>query len=67
MVPYGTQFCGYEQALTRTFLQSSVKNVFIRGSVVRYVHLPGSAVDTALLEDGWLMYVLIASLANENQ
>ena len=32
-------------------LQSSVKNVFIRGSVVRYVHLPGSAVDTALLED----------------
>jgi hypothetical protein len=32
--------------------QSSVKNVFIRGSVVRYVHLPGSAVDTALLEDG---------------
>ena len=31
--------------------QSSVKNVFIRGSVVRYVHLPGAAVDTALLED----------------
>ncbi|KAL8714440.1 MAG: hypothetical protein Q9220_001773 [cf. Caloplaca sp. 1 TL-2023] len=30
---------------------SSVKNVFIRGSVVRYVHLPGAAVDTALLED----------------
>ncbi|KAI9798975.1 MAG: hypothetical protein M1833_004328 [Piccolia ochrophora] len=30
---------------------SSVKNIFIRGSVVRYVHLPGSAVDTALLED----------------
>ncbi|KAI9825282.1 MAG: U6 snRNA-associated Sm-like protein LSm2 [Thelocarpon impressellum] len=29
----------------------SVKNVFIRGSVVRYVHLPGGAVDTALLED----------------
>lgn len=37
--------------------QSSVKNVFIRGSVVRYVHLPSAAVDTALLEDatrrGW--------------
>lgn len=33
------------------FIQSSVKNVFIRGSVVRYIHLPGSAVDTALLED----------------
>lgn len=32
-------------------MQSSVKNVFIRGSVVRYVHLPGNAVDTALLED----------------
>jgi hypothetical protein len=32
-------------------LQSSVKNVFIRGSVVRYVHLPGAAVDTQLLED----------------
>lgn len=31
--------------------QSAVKNVFIRGSVVRYVHLPSSAVDTALLED----------------
>ncbi|KAL9067540.1 MAG: hypothetical protein Q9161_006818 [Pseudevernia consocians] len=30
---------------------SSVKNVFIRGSVVRYVHLPGAAVDVALLED----------------
>ncbi|KAL9610575.1 MAG: hypothetical protein Q9167_004726 [Letrouitia subvulpina] len=30
---------------------SSVKNVFIRGSVVRYVHLPAAAVDTALLED----------------
>jgi hypothetical protein len=25
--------------------------VFIRGSVVRYVHLPAAAVDTALLED----------------
>ncbi|KAI9822199.1 MAG: hypothetical protein M1826_000508 [Phylliscum demangeonii] len=30
---------------------SSVKNIFIRGSVVRYIHLPGSAVDPALLED----------------
>ncbi|PHH79986.1 hypothetical protein CDD82_2032 [Ophiocordyceps australis] len=30
---------------------SSVKNVFIRGSVVRYVHLPATAVDTQLLED----------------
>ncbi|XXG94738.1 DNA cross-link repair protein PSO2/SNM1 [Hypoxylon texense] len=30
---------------------SSVKNVFIRGSVVRYVHLPANAVDVPLLED----------------
>ncbi|KAJ3022746.1 U6 snRNA-associated Sm-like protein LSm2 [Thoreauomyces humboldtii] len=29
----------------------SVKNCFIRGSVVRYVSLPGPAVDTALLQD----------------
>lgn len=44
--------------------QSSVKNVFIRGSVVRYVHLPGGAVDTTLLEDGeflqpWGLYAMI--------
>jgi len=31
--------------------QSSVRNVFIRGSVVRYVHLSAASVDTALLED----------------
>jgi len=30
---------------------SAVKSVFIRGSVVRYVHLPAAAVDTTLLED----------------
>ncbi|KAF2857848.1 U6 snRNA-associated Sm-like protein LSm2 [Piedraia hortae CBS 480.64] len=30
---------------------SSVKNIFIRGSVVRYMHLPASAVDIPLLED----------------
>ncbi|KAK1833838.1 U6 snRNA-associated Sm-like protein LSm2 [Podospora conica] len=30
---------------------SAVKNVFIRGSVVRYVHLPAAAVDIPLLED----------------
>ncbi|ODQ63886.1 U6 snRNA-associated Sm-like protein LSm2 [Nadsonia fulvescens var. elongata DSM 6958] len=29
----------------------AVRNIFIRGSVVRYVHLPVNAVDTALLED----------------
>jgi small nuclear ribonucleoprotein (snRNP)-like protein len=30
---------------------SSVKNIFIRGSVVRYVHLPPEKVDRGLLED----------------
>lgn len=30
---------------------SSVKNMFIRGSVVRYVVLPRSEVDVGLLED----------------
>lgn len=30
---------------------SAVKNVFIRGSVVRYIHLPASNVDVPLLED----------------
>ncbi|KAI8926213.1 hypothetical protein BC831DRAFT_400221, partial [Entophlyctis helioformis] len=29
----------------------SVKNCFIRGSVVRYVRLPAAQVDTALLQD----------------
>ena len=38
-----------QKANTRT--QSAVKNVFIRGSVVRYVHLPANAVDVPLLED----------------
>ncbi|CAO0796359.1 hypothetical protein V8B55DRAFT_1373974 [Mucor lusitanicus] len=30
---------------------ASVKNCFIRGSVVRYVQLPAEAVDTHLLQD----------------
>jgi U6 snRNA-associated Sm-like protein LSm2 len=30
---------------------SAVKHVFIRGSVVRYIHLASANVDTALLED----------------
>ncbi|PWN24778.1 Sm-like ribonucleo protein [Jaminaea rosea] len=29
----------------------SLKSAFIRGSVVRYVHIPAGAVDTQLLED----------------
>lgn len=32
-------------------IQASVKNCFIRGSVVRYVQLPAEAVDTHLLQD----------------
>jgi U6 snRNA-associated Sm-like protein LSm2 len=28
-----------------------VKNAFIRGSVVRYVHLPANKIDTQLLQD----------------
>lgn len=31
--------------------QLAVKNVFIRGSVVRYVRMPARTVDTTLLED----------------
>ncbi|KAI9179339.1 uncharacterized protein BJ171DRAFT_515203 [Polychytrium aggregatum] len=30
---------------------ASVRNCFIRGSVVRYVQLPSPSVDTALLQD----------------
>ena len=30
---------------------ASVQNCFIRGSVVRYVHLPAASVDTQLLQD----------------
>ncbi|KAJ9095843.1 U6 snRNA-associated Sm-like protein LSm2 [Naganishia adeliensis] len=32
-------------------IKMSVKNCFIRGSVVRYVQIPRTAVDTTLLED----------------
>lgn len=31
--------------------QLALKSAFIRGSVVRYVHVPAGAVDTQLLED----------------
>lgn len=33
------------------FYQLSVKNCFIRGSVVRYVQLPADECDTQLLQD----------------
>ena len=37
--------------LFKTFIKQSVKNCFIRGSVVRYVQLPADEVDTQLLQD----------------
>ena len=37
--------------LVSNLLQLSVKNCFIRGSVVRYVQLPADEVDTQLLQD----------------
>jgi hypothetical protein len=42
---------GYSLLTVADHEQSAVKNVFIRGSVVRYVHLPANAVDIPLLED----------------
>ncbi|KAK3116238.1 U6 snRNA-associated Sm-like protein LSm2 [Teratosphaeriaceae sp. CCFEE 6253] len=51
---YGAQQeheAAHEELADGSVSQSSVKNVFIRGSVVRYVHLPAAAVDTPLLED----------------
>lgn len=50
--------------LRQNVLQSAVKNVFIRGSVVRYVHLPASAVDVPLLEDATRRGTLVAHLAS---
>lgn len=47
----GRGFTGGMAADGRVMSQSAVKNVFIRGSVVRYVHLPANAVDVPLLED----------------
>ncbi|KAL0229040.1 hypothetical protein GEMRC1_013660 [Eukaryota sp. GEM-RC1] len=35
----------------KTPLLSSMKSVFVRGSVVQYVHLPKDSVDLKLLED----------------
>ena len=32
-------------------LQLSVKNCFIRGSVIRYIQLPADELDTQLLQD----------------
>jgi len=32
-------------------VQAAVKNLFIRGSVVRYIQLPRAHVDTQMLQD----------------
>lgn len=34
-----------------THAQLAVKNVFIRGSVIRFIQLPASEVDVQLLQD----------------
>lgn len=39
----------------------SVKNCFIRGSVVRYVQLPGDEVDTQLLQDAARKEAVVSS------
>lgn len=44
-------FCTSSKQAIFQILQLSVKNCFIRGSVVRYVQLPGDEVDTQLLQD----------------
>ena len=31
--------------------QFSVRSLFVRGGVIRYVHLPSESVDTELLQD----------------
>lgn len=51
---------------------SSVKNIFIRGSVVRYVHLAAASVDTALLEDATRRgqprtYILVECMLTDSQ
>lgn len=37
--------------LTLTPVQLSVNTIFVRGTVIRYVHIPPAAVDTELLQD----------------
>ena len=43
--------CDYFIVIFILSFQLSVKNCFIRGSVVRYVQLPADEVDTQLLQD----------------
>ncbi|KAJ5698827.1 hypothetical protein N7462_000832 [Penicillium macrosclerotiorum] len=46
---------------------SSVKNMFIRGSVVRYVMLPRSEVDVGLLEDATRRGVVLTKVFNSTE
>ncbi|RMD39564.1 hypothetical protein DV735_g5564, partial [Chaetothyriales sp. CBS 134920] len=46
---------------------SSVKNVFIRGSVVRYVHLDRDRVDLGLLEDALVRALYEPGLGGEDE
>ena len=45
------QFKSLSIYFSKNTKQQSVKNCFIRGSVVRYVQLPADEVDTQLLQD----------------
>lgn len=58
-----TKFAYLQLVANSVRSQSSVKNVFIRGSVVRYVHLPAAAVDTPLLEDATRRGTVTAAIA----
>jgi hypothetical protein len=53
-------FFHFKSIYLKTFflLKQSVKNCFIRGSVVRYVQLPADEVDTQLLQDATRKEVL---------
>jgi len=44
----------------------AVKNCFIRGSVVRYVQLPATVVDTQLLEDATRRGILLHLVHTSN-
>lgn len=41
----------HEDLIKHCLVQLSVRNCFVRGSVVRYVHLPPNAVDKDILHD----------------
>lgn len=45
------RYFDFRSDLAYMFSQLALKSAFIRGSVVRFVHIPAGAVDTQLLED----------------